>query len=141
MYGMTQPPLLANGNIAPSRFVTTVTGAGNGGKAVQASASTAIIIGVSEAWTRFPPGSPSDDGFIAIADESLAYRGPGSICKLELGGTVSDAGVLLTTDADGKGIAQAPADGVTAYYGAMALETGVSGDKVRVVVLAPTPTV
>jgi hypothetical protein len=141
MFYGTQAPFLADGNVSPSRFITTVTGAGNAGKAVQASASTAIIVGISESWRRHPPGSPSDDGFIAIAGESLSYRGPGTIARLKLGGTVSNAGILLTTDGSGQGIAQAPADGTTAYYGAMAMDTGVSGDFIRVVVLAPTPTV
>lgn len=141
---MPYPPVasfVANGNISPRRFLTTVTGNGNADKVVQASASTAIIVGVSFNATRFPPESPADDGFLAIAGEQCPAHTAGHICLLDLGGTVSNAGVLLTTDGNGKGIAQAPSDGTTCYYGAIARETGVSGDAVKVVVLAPTPTV
>lgn len=136
-----QVTYIANGNISPRRFLTTVTGNGNADKVVQASASTAILVGVSFDATRYPPGSPADDGYLAIAGEQCPAHTAGHICNLDIGGTVSNAGVLLTSDANGKGIAQAPADGTTCYYGAMARQTGVSGDTIKVVVLAPTPTV
>ena len=136
------PPKMANGNISPRRFITGVSGAGNGDNVVQATAATQVMLGVSNDATRYPPGSPADDGFVAIAGEPLPYYGPGMMCRLDIGGTVDGStGWLLTSDGSGKGLATAPANGVSNFYGAYALETGVSGDNIRVVVLAVTPTV
>jgi hypothetical protein len=138
---LAQIPLEADGNVRPMRLLTTVSGNGNGQLAVEATASTQILIGVSERWTRNPPGSASDDGFIAIDGEKLPYRGPGQRARLILGNTVSNVGVLLTSDSAGRGIPQAPSNGTTCYYGAMALETGLVNENVDVLVLFPTPTV
>lgn len=135
----TQPPLQAGGDIYPKRFITLSTTAFR--TALQASAASQILVGVSEAWTRFPPGSPSDDSKHAIAGEQVGYRGPLQIATLTLGGTVSNPSVLLTADADGKGVATAPGDGTTRYYGAVALEDGVSGEDIDVWVIGPCPTV
>lgn len=140
-YFVALPPKVANGNISPRRFLTTVTGAGNGDYVVQASASTAMIWGVSYDATKYPPGSPADNGFLCTAGEPCPYHGFGQMCQLDIGGTVSNVGVPLTSDGNGKGIAQAPADGTTCWYGAIALQTGVDGDTINVVTLAPTPTV
>jgi hypothetical protein len=52
---------------------------------------------------------------------------------LELGGTVT-AGAPLTTDAQGRGIVAAPAAATTVRIGAFALEPGVSGDRIKVLV-------
>jgi hypothetical protein len=133
----TQIPLVANGNVAPGRFLTLVSGNANFGLAVQASASTQLIVGVSERWTRYAPGTGDDDGYIAVAGENLSYRGPGQIAELQLGGAVSNGNVLLSADADGKGVASAPADGVATYYGAVALQAGVADEYIPVYVLSP----
>ena len=137
--GFTQPNLTAGGNIAPKRFLK-LDGT-NFQQAIQATNASVPLIGVSDRYTRFPPGSPSDDGYIAVSGDALAYRGPLSMALLTLGGTVTTMNTPLTADADGKGVAQAPADGTTAWYGAFALQDGVAGDDILVYVLPPTPTV
>ena len=132
----------ANGNVRPRRFLTVVSGAANADYLVEATAASQLLIGVSSDATRYPPGSPADDGFVAIAGEPLPYHGPGHMCQLDLGGTVDGTtGWLLTSDGSGLGVATAPSDGTTRYYGALALRSGISGDTIDVVVLAPTPTV
>lgn len=131
----------ANGNIRPRRFVTTVTGNGNAQKCVEATLSTAIIIGVSFNGTRYVPGSPADDGYLAIAGEQCSIHGPGHIADLDLGANVTNAGALLTTDGSGLGTpTPAVTDGTVTYYGALAAQTGLSGETIKVIVLAPTPT-
>lgn len=127
----TQPPMTAGGNVAPKRFITPSTTAGK--TAVQASAASQLLIGVSEMWTRYPPGSPSDDGYVAVSTEPLPYRGPLQIASLTLGGTVSNPATPLTTDANGKGVAASTGN----YVGALALELGVSGEDIDVYVLPP----
>lgn len=133
------PTLTANGNIRPNRFLTTVTGTGNFLLVVEATASTAMIIGVSESGTRGPGGV--DDTYIAIAGEEVPYRSALQKAELKLGGTVDNMGVPLTSDGSGQGIAQAPANATTCWYGAIALRSGVSGDIIPVWVLPPIPTV
>ena len=140
-FPLSAPRLVANGNVSPARFLTTVTGAGNAGLCVQASASTAIIVGVSGRNVRYAPGSPGDDGYNAIAGETLdGAATAGMEAELKIGGTVDNWGQLLTTDSSGLGIAGDPTDGTVKWFGALALGTGVSGDFINVWVLPPTPT-
>lgn len=129
------------GNISPSRFLTVHTTSPN--VCLQASASTAIIIGISGKDTRYPPGSPADDGYHrTTADNDVTIHGPGQRCSLKLGVTaVTDLSVPLTSDASGQGIPQAPANATTCWYGALPLELGAAGDTIEVLVLPPTPTV
>ena len=138
-FPMTQIPLTANGNIRPNRFLTSVSGSGNFLLVVEATASTQFIVGVSSDGTRGPGGV--DDTYVAIATEPVPYRGPLQIANLMLGGTVTNMGVPLASDASGRGVATAPADGTTTWYGAIALQSGVANDVIPVYVLPPTPTV
>ncbi len=139
MFPLSQIELTANGNVRPNRFITGVAGAGNFLLAVEATASTQMILGVSESGTRGPGGV--DDTYIAIAGEHLPYRGPLQVGELILGGAVTSILVPLTSDGAGAGIAQAPADGTTCWYGAIALRTGTTNDIIPVWVMPPTPTV
>lgn len=136
---VSTPNLTAGGNISPARFITLDTSTFQ--YALQASAATQFLVGVSANQTRYAPGSPADDGYCAIAGESLRYHAAGQIGWLKLGGTVSNPRVLITTDSSGQGVATAPSDGTTVYYGAMALRAGVSGEFIPVWVLSPAPTV
>jgi hypothetical protein len=142
-FPMTQIPLTANGNIRPGRFLTTVSGNSNFLLVVEATASTQILLGISERYVRGPADGQggSNELYIAITGDEVPYRGPLQIAELLLGGTVSNMGVLLTSDGSGQGVATAPANGTTTYYGAIALQAGVSGDYIPVYVLPPTPTV
>lgn len=120
---------VANGNISPSRFVIL----GSGDKVTQASAATTRLYGISGMGTRNTPLSPLDDGYHAIADENcMIYGPPEKDVILELGGTVT-AGASLTSDASGKGVATTAG---TDFVGAVAMEAGVSGDLIRVQVVA-----
>ena len=143
MFPATQIPLTANGNIRPGRFLTTVSGAGNFNLTVEATASTAIILGVSERYARGPADGQggSNELYVAIAGEEVPYRGPLQMAELLLGGTVTDQGIPLTTDSSGRGVADAPTDGTLLWYGAIALRSGVENDYIPVYVLPPTPTV
>lgn len=138
MFPLDQPHFVANGNVAPCRFIAPVVSSTGGAKAVQASSAAALILGVSTEATRNAPGGPADDGYCAIAGEPLTYRGPGQIANLTLGGTVSSANTLLTTDSDGKGIAVDDTSDAKIFVAAIALQPGVAGDKVPVYVLSPT---
>lgn len=141
MFPLTSVTWTADGNIGPCRFLTTVSGTTKFQKVVQASDSTKIIVGVSGRNVRYAPGSPGDDGFNVIAGEELNdARGPFQEATLKLGGTVNNQGQLLTTDASGQGIAADPTNGTVTWFGALALQQGVSGDFIPVFVLAPTPT-
>ena len=135
MFPLSQINLTAGGNITECRFLTTVSGNGNFRKAIQAVSSTALILGVSERGTRGPARDVDGTTYLCIAGDPIPYRGPLQVASLMLGGTVSDMGVPLTSDASGRGIAQAPADGTTTYYGAIALQPGIVGDIADVYVL------
>lgn len=138
MFPSTQPNFVANGNVSPCRFITPVVSSTGGGKAVQASAATQLLIGVSYEETRYPPGSPADDGYMAIATENLPYHGPGQICNLQLGDdTVVSAHMVLTADAEGKGTLLDTTLDTKSYAGAIALQPGVDNDKIMVWVLFP----
>lgn len=119
--------MVAGGIIRPSRFVKLSTT--DEGRVLEADAGNKVF-GVSEEGTRKVPLTGLDDGYAAIEGESLRVYGLGARCYLELGGTVT-RGDRLKSDADGKAVT-ASAD--TEEYGAIALNGGVSGDLIRVLV-------
>lgn len=119
-------PMTAGGNIAPHRFVKVSTVSDN--QCLQAGAGEKIIA-VSQRGTRNTPYSTLDDGFAAIAGESLRLYGPDETCKLELGGTVA-SGDRLKSDANGKGLTA----GAGEEYGAIAGQAGTSGKLIEVMV-------
>lgn len=126
---------VSNGNIAPCRFVTIATTAKD--RVTQATAGSGSAgdppYGISGTGTRNRPSSlANDDGFIAIAGENvLVWGNPEKDVFLELGGTVT-AGDSLKSDANGKGLTTTTAND---WIGAIAMESGVSGDLVRVQVV------
>lgn len=133
MFPLARPNLTANGNVRPGRFITSVSGNGNFLLAVEATASTAPIFGVSARGTRGPAGV--DETYCAIAGESLPYHGQGEIAELLLGASVTNMGVPLTTDNQGRGTPLAPTDGTTTYYGAIPLRPGLINEYIPVWVL------
>jgi hypothetical protein len=133
MFPATQPNLTAGGNILPNRFLSPNTGSGQARIAIQSSGSTALIFGVSEAYTR--GYATLDDTYVAISGEPIPYRGPLQVAGLMLGGTVTDSSVPLTSDSLGRGVTSVPTAGTITYYGAIALDAGVSGDIIDVYVL------
>jgi hypothetical protein len=121
----------ANGTIAPCRFVKLDPSASF--SAIQAGAGDRTF-GISVDATIDPPLSGASTA-AANAGDQLEYYTPGEVCRLELGTGGCTAGDLLKPDANGKGIAGVAA---TQFYGAEALETGVAGEFVNVMVRQAT---
>lgn len=124
---------VANGNIAPSRFVkmdATATG-----KVVAATSNTDFIFGISQQGTRNTPYSSLDDGYAAIAGENIRVYTDNEDCWVETG-TVTTAitpGDHLTASTAGVAIRTVTDKDV---YGAIALEPATASGKlikVRVV--------
>lgn len=121
--------------IYPSRFVMVSTAADY--TALQATDGSSNhgdeIIGISQEHGRLPPVSGAGT-YAGAATDIISVYGVQEVCLLELGSTVT-RGDLLKANSDGKGIkATAGSDN----YGAVCLQSGVSGDKVRVNVLIGT---
>lgn len=115
---------IANGNIAPCRFVRLDTS--NEGRVVQSGAGEDIW-GISQPYER--RHTLLSDGYAAIAGENVNVIGPGDDeALLDLGGTVS-VGDYLKADANGKGVVGSTDKDKT---GAVALTAGVSGDRIKV---------
>jgi len=81
--------------------------------AVQAAAATDSLIGVSEL------GATASGNSVSVIVEGIA--------RVEYGGNVT-RGQLLTSDANGKAVAAAPAAGVNNRVVGVAQVSGVSGD-------------
>ena len=117
------PGLIKNytgqGSILPMRIVKAGT---SDGCVAQASASTDPFLGISSGAVTmsFDDGDPVD----------VIHR---DIADLQLGGVVA-YGNYLTSDANGCGIVAAPAAGVNAQVAAKALESGIAGDIIRVLI-------
>jgi len=117
---------IANGNIKPYRFVkldtTTI------GRILQATAGSQIW-GVSQLGTRWPPWGPLDDGYAAVAGESLNVFGPGDLTGFNIlvkAGQNATIGIgnKLKSDSDGCAI---PTTTAGDEYGAIALRSGTGG--------------
>lgn len=107
----------AGGAIAARRLVKVGSA---DGAVLQAAAATDLIVGIS-------PELGADSG----ARCDVYHLG---IAELELGGEVARGG-QVTADADGKGVAVSAAG---QRVGAIALQSGVSGDIIRVLSMAGT---
>ena len=124
----TPPNLVASGNIRPFRFVKmsgNFTGA-------EADANDPII-GVAYPGTDYPP--VVDDRvtvgeFAAIAGEVISILGDGEQGLVELAETVT-AGKRVKSDADGLAVAVLLTGTTRQEYGAILLEGGDAGDRVR----------
>lgn len=117
---------VANGNIGYSLFVKQDSSVG---KVVIAGAGEATV-GISGQSQRNAPWYPLQDGYAAVAGENVRVYTENEVCYLRLGGTVTN-GQRIKSDASGKGVA-ATAD--KDAYGAKALQSGVDGDVIEVVV-------
>lgn len=127
---LNSPAYFASGDISPSRFVFI-----SNDFRVQQSGANGRIVGISQEGTRRYPSTiqSADDGLAAKSGESVTVYGMGhSNIYLELGGTVA-AGAYCKSDSLGRGVTSTGASADS--LGAMALEAGVSGDKIRVYVL------
>lgn len=137
---------VANGNINPSRFVKLDTTVAGGGYVIIAAANSDNLYGISQPGTHAPPGNllPSttlDDGYAAVQNENIrvfvAGEGgsDGTLCWLQAGGTVT-TGDELTSDSSGRGVTTTTTGQI---IGARAMQSGVSGDLIKVQVLPGFP--
>lgn len=131
----TEPNFVANGNVSPGRFVVIDTAYTAGLRVKQAPSGGDRNIGVSQKGTRNPGGLGSDDGYAAISGEDLRVHVGGEVTGLELGGTVL-VGASLKSDSNGAGVSTTTTSDI---IGAIALQAGVSGDVINVLVLNPMP--
>ena len=119
---------VAAGNISPSRFVKYDSAVG---KVVANATATTLPTGVSGEWTRNTPLTGYDDGYHAISGENCRVYCDNEECWLELGGTVTYGDKLIASTA-GVGITSVTDKDA---YGAIALQSGVSGQLIRVKVI------
>lgn len=129
----TVPGFVAGGNVNPSRFVNLNSTADH---TVTQAGDNVFVFGIAHEGTKDVP-IPGASTLAAEAGDPIKIYGEGEgDVLLELGGTVSP-GNRLKSDANGKGVAIA-LTGVSStdvqHYGAIALEDGVFGDKIRVFV-------
>jgi len=120
-----QKGFIAGGTIRPSRFVKM-----SGDSTVSECDAGDPPIGISQEWSRDVPRSDIATSGVnaALVNEPVRVYGEADICLLELGDTVAVTDVLQS-DADGRGI---PVAAATDESGAIPLEAGVVGDKIRV---------
>lgn len=122
--------LSAGGNIRVSRFVEL---SGNFA-CTECNAANDKMIGIAQEYPREAPLPSVSTLYAAQSGDPVKVYTPGDECLLEIGGTVN-FGDRVATANDGQGVA-ASADET---YGAIALESGIDGDRIRVrVVLAST---
>jgi len=122
--------MVAGGDVNPARFIKVSTAADY--TVLQAGANEAVF-GISSSASRDAP-IPSASTLAAAATQSLAFNPVGSFCLLELAGTVT-RGDEIKSDADGKGVVRATTGATLQNFGAVALESGVSGELIRVLVV------
>ena len=138
----------ANGTIYPCRFVSAYPASGNSDcfKVIEDVVVAQAILGVSQEGTLgFPMNSTNDMGVTAptaaalddtYREQDLKVYGPGEVCLIELGGTVN-AGSMIKSNGttDGKGITMTIGSTTTPqFYGGIALQYGVAGEKIRMLV-------
>lgn len=118
------------GTINPARFVKRSTSADF--TVLQADADS-LPCGISQRWSEVAPTSGAStaagtsDGLIQVHQPGMSGDPHDSTVFLELGGTVT-RGSLIMPDANGKGVTATSGK----YAGAIADESGVSGELIRV---------
>ncbi len=119
--------VVAGGNISPNCFVKLSTTAD---RTVLMAGAGDRIFGVSQQFHRFPPWEGLDDGYIAIANESCSVwtMDTNTEALVQCGGTVTQ-GDYVKSDGSGHAVT-AGSDGDE--FGGQALESGVSGTLIKV---------
>ena len=116
---------ISTADIYAARFVKLSTAPP--GRCTQCGAGDKVY-GISQLGLRRSPYVEATAGRVAAVDEPVGVFDDGEECLLEIGGTVT-AFDRLKADANGKGV-------VTTTnldeYGAIAFQSGVSGDQIRV---------
>ena len=126
---VSSPHLMANGDIRPARFVELQNASGQA-RAIEANANEKVI-GISMNGTNKAPIPDVTSTNAAESGQHLRVHVQGEETLLELGGTVA-AAAFIKSDADGKGVAALTTGTVTQEIGAVALESGVSCELIRV---------
>ncbi len=114
----------ATGTINPSKFVKQ-----SGAYAVAQCGAGDLPVGISQTPVR-----QFDASAVALTGEYLGVYGESQECWLEYGGSVT-AGDRLKADSAGKGVTAGSTEG----SGAIAIESGSSGNNYRVRVEIVTP--
>jgi hypothetical protein len=122
------PSYIAKGDINSSRFVKSD---GTNDFAVVEGTANAEVRGIAMEGSREAPIPSVTSPLAAKTGEGLLVYGNGQQCLLELGGTVS-AGDVLKSDSAGKGVVIATGGDTLQHIGAVALEGGVSAEKILV---------
>jgi hypothetical protein len=122
---MPYPSLVASGDLSSNQF-----------RCVRLTASANFEVGaITNGNTQIPIGIQQNDPDVAGKGVEVAM--PGEICKAELSGTV-DEGNFLAPGNDGTLINSPQAEGSPDLYViGMALQAGVSGDIVQILVTTP----
>ena len=128
-----QPKVKANGTISPSVFVVVDPTADDA--VLQASATTSVILGISQEGMRDAPGLTGSDNTIAARQgDPIQIFGIGDNCLLVAGTGGYTRGDLLMAEANtGRGITRTSGK----PYGAIALQSAAAGARARVVVTGP----
>jgi hypothetical protein len=129
----------SSGTINPATFIMLDVSNDFGAIAATANGRT---IGVASPAVKYPPNSGIGGSNAAVAFEyqnaagqtvadGVYFFGPGSVCNLQLGGTVT-RGDLLEADSAGRGVTS----GTSGHnVGALALESGSINEFRKVVVV------
>ena len=135
---------VAYSTIYPCRFVSMHPSAGNTDsfKVIEDIVAAQNIVGVSqEGTTGFPMNATNDMGVTAptaaaLAGQNIKVFGVGEQCLIELAGTVN-AGDAIKANAttDGKGVVATLATASQQFIGGIAMQYGVSGEKIRMLVM------
>lgn len=96
--------VLANGNINPSRFVMIDVSVTTGWRAIQATAASLLIVGVSQEGSKLPPLEGFTNTLAAEADDPFEMF-PYMSTALIFSGAAITIGALVTSDANGKAVA------------------------------------
>lgn len=125
----TPANLMAGGTIRTSRFVKF--NVSDDFQVLEADAN-ARIFGISQDGTNYPPlDDLSVSANAAIDGQFIQLFGEGDTCLLELGDTAV-RGDRLKSKADGTGEPIASSGTTIQQYGAVALQSGVVGELIRV---------
>ncbi len=118
---------VANGDIYPARFV--ILDRSNKGRVIASNSTTITPIGISGIGTSAVPYGALDTGLAASANQTLRVHGPGEMrVKLTLDANAS-YGDFLGPVSGGNGT---PVTANASVYGAVALETGTTGQMIEV---------
>lgn len=128
----TPPHLMANGNIAPSRFVTLDTSADV--KGIQATAN-AQIIGAAMAGSNYPPLSDLvTTTYAAQAGQYFQMYSDGDVCLVEAGAAIT-RGARLKSDSVGRAVTIASTGTTIQHFGAVAIQSAAGAGELILVLM------